>query len=75
MFKEAAGELYSFEFEADKPFIAQVERLAEKHNVALQKGWKVDVARNFKQNGNYEIPKSFEDNWIKLFKRLSSDIN
>ncbi|NJR63786.1 MAG: AAA family ATPase [Cyanobacteria bacterium CRU_2_1] len=61
----------------DKPILLQVQEHAQKNGVALQLGWKVDVAvqvknRLLKDNDPMKKHESFVEIWKQLFERIQT---
>lgn len=58
---------------ANHPIVDQIEDWAKKENIVLEKGWKVEIARElqnkFDKNFN-KVDKVFIDIWSKLFQTL-----
>ena len=72
---------YIFRFQADgenltgeQPVISQIEQFAKRNEIELNKGWKVDLSRNVKQQilKAKTVPEEFVEKWIQLFKRFDS---
>lgn len=57
-----------------QPVIPQIEEFARKHRIELNKGWKVDLSRNVKQQLHKakSVPDEFVEKWIQLFERFNS---
>lgn len=56
------------------PIIPQIESFADKHYIELPKGWKVDLARNVKQQllkYNGEIDENYVERWEQLFSKFA----
>lgn len=57
----------------DKPIVDQIEAWAKKENIIMEKGWKVELARElqnkFDKNFN-KIEAKYIDIWSKLFESL-----
>lgn len=60
-------------YKANHPIVDQIEDWAKKENILLEKGWKVEIARElqnkFDKNFN-KVDKEFIDIWSKLFETL-----
>jgi len=57
--------------EEGKPIIPQIEAYAEKHELELEPGWKVDVANQFKARlDKMTISDEYADRWERVFKDL-----
>lgn len=55
-----------------EPVISQIEQFANRNEVELNRGWKVDLSRNVKQQilKVKNIPEDFVEKWIQLFKKF-----
>jgi hypothetical protein len=59
-----------------KPLVPQVKEFAKKHNITLEEGWKVDVAKTAKERllqGRDTIDQSRVSKWQELFLQISPD--
>nr|WP_315155703.1 AAA family ATPase [uncultured Flavobacterium sp.] len=59
--------------QTDKPIVDQIEAWAKKENVTMEKGWKVELARELqnKFDKNFDkIEAKYIDIWSKLFESL-----
>ncbi len=59
-----------------EPIVDQIEAWAKKNGVQLEDGWKVEVARIAQNRFDKimeEIPVEMEENWKKLFEKLTTD--
>lgn len=57
----------------DKPIVDQIEDWAKTENIILEKGWKVEIARDLqdKFDKNFEkVDEKYIEIWRKLFKKL-----
>ncbi|WP_130735473.1 AAA family ATPase [Flavobacterium sp. J27] len=63
-------------YKKDEPIVDQIEAWATKNNIELGKGWKVEIAR-IAQNRFDKVmenaSKEMEDNWKKLFDKLTTE--
>lgn len=60
---------------ADKPMLSQIESYAKAHQIDLESGWKVHVARLVKQRlpqTNIKIDSRLEDTWTKMFEQFET---
>ncbi|SNB79806.1 AAA domain-containing protein, putative AbiEii toxin, Type IV TA system [Arboricoccus pini] len=61
--------------QARKPIVPQIEAWAEKHGIALEKGWKVEIAKRFKSlaltRGIEAFDAEMQGKWVTLFERLA----
>lgn len=75
LFRDVEDEDILDELSEDKPIVPQIEAFAKKHNVELEKGWKVDLSKHVKiQLGkakSEKIEKQFIEKWVALFKKFS----
>lgn len=62
--------------EAGKPIVPQIEAWAAKQGIALEKGWKVEVAKRVKQlalaRGIEAFDADTQAKWVALFNRLAA---
>lgn len=67
---------FSYILQANKPIIPQVEAWATKHGIKLDKGWKVEIAKRFKQSALNKGLDAFDPDaqsrWVNLFKKLAT---
>lgn len=57
----------------NKPIVDQIENWAKKENLTLEKGWKVDIARDLQNKFDktfVEVNEKYTSMWIKLFEQL-----
>ena len=59
-----------FEPDEGKPIVPQIEEYAEEHNITLKKGWKVDLAKEFKRQISSKKKKSVEEAYLKEWTEL-----
>lgn len=62
-------------YEKGEPIIDQIEAWAKKNSIQLEEGWKVEIARIAQNRFDKimeEIPKEMEENWKKLFNKLTT---
>lgn len=61
--------------EVGKPIVPQIEAWAAKHGITLEKGWKVEIAKRFKQlaltRGIEAFDAATQAKWVALFEKLS----
>lgn len=59
----------------DQPIVPQIEAWAAKHSLALEKGWKVEIAKRFKQlalmRGIEAFDAAVQARWVDLFTKLA----
>lgn len=61
-------------YQEGDPIVDQIETWANKNSIQLEDGWKVEIARitqNRFDKVMESIPSSLEDNWKKLFDKLT----
>jgi energy-coupling factor transporter ATP-binding protein EcfA2/Fe-S cluster assembly ATPase SufC len=60
---------------ADSPVVPQIEEWARQHDLTLEKGWKVQLAKRVKQQllsrGVDRIEVGFLETWVKLFSAFA----
>lgn len=57
----------------DKPIVDQIENWAKAESIILEKGWKVEIARDLQNKFDKSFDKvnqKYVDIWIKLFEKL-----
>lgn len=62
-------------YKKDEPIVDQIEAWAAKNSIELGKGWKVEIARiaqNRFDKVMENVSKEMEDNWKKLFDKLTT---
>lgn len=75
LFRDVEDEYFEDFLVTGQAIVPQVEAFAEKYNIALPKGWKVDVARGVKQqlqkaNANV-VPDEYLTKWVTLFDKFN----
>ena len=75
LFRDVEDEDFENFLVTGQPLVPQVEAFAEKYNIDLPKGWKVDVARAVKRkiqktNANI-IPDEYLTKWETLFNKFN----
>lgn len=64
------------EYEEKSAIVPQIEEFASKNNVALEKGWKVEVARNMKHMlKNKNIMQEIKDEDMEIWKKIFIDFD
>lgn len=63
------------EFDSSKPVISQIEEWANIYSIILDKGYKVELAKDIKRDlttGSQAtiVPTEYEEKWVSLFKKL-----
>ncbi len=62
-------------YKKGEPIVDQIEAWAKKSSIELEEGWKVEIARiaqNHFDKIMVELPQEMEENWKKLFNKLTS---
>jgi len=63
-------------YKKDEPIVDQIKAWATKNSIELGKGWKVEIARiaqNRFDKVMENVSKEMEDNWKKLFEKLTTE--
>lgn len=67
---------FSLALQAGKPIVPQIEAWAAKHGLTLEKGWKVEIAKRFKQLALTRGIEAFDEavlaKWVTLFEKMAS---
>jgi len=67
---------FSLALQAGKPIVPQIEAWAAKYGLTLEKGWKVEIAKRFKQLALTRGIEAFDETvlakWVTLFEKLAS---
>ena len=58
------------EYEKTKPLVPQIEDFAKKYNVSLEKGWKVELAKQFKKLINKKNKDSIKEETLTIWKKI-----
>lgn len=75
LFRDVEDEAFEDYHVTGQAIVPQVESFAEKYNVALPKGWKVDVARGVKQQLQKAKPEIVPDEYLQKWERLFNMFN
>lgn len=62
-------------YSVDKPIVNQIEEWAQDNSIELEKGWKVDLARNMQNRFDKAFSnfnESLVEAWVNLFNRFTS---
>lgn len=62
-------------YSVDKPIVNQIEEWAQDNSIELEKGWKVDLARNMQNRFDKafsNVNESLVEAWVNLFNRFTS---
>lgn len=74
MFRDIDDEIFGDVYVDSDPIVDQIEGFAKKHNIELDNGWKVDLARSVKQEilrkKNIDFDESYLEIWSKLFEAI-----
>ncbi len=63
-------------YKGGEPIVDQIESWAKKNGVQLEEGWKVEIARVAQNRFDKimeSIPNDMEENWRKLFERMTTE--
>jgi len=58
------------EYEKTKPIVPQIEDFAKKYNVSLEKGWKVELAKQFKKLINKKNKDLIKEETLTIWKKI-----
>lgn len=58
------------QYEKTKPLVPQIEDFAMKHNVSLEKGWKVELAKQFKKLISKKNKNSIREETVEIWKKI-----
>jgi len=58
------------EYEKTKPIVPQIEDFAKKYNVSLEKGWKVELAKQFKKLKNKKNKDLIKEETLTIWKKI-----
>lgn len=76
LFRSVETEEFEDVYKLGEPILPQIEQFSKKHNVTLELGWKVDLARNAKQRllmqGKKIVSDDIQKMWQELFKRFQA---
>lgn len=75
LFRDAEDEDFEDFFVAGQAILPQVEAFGKKYNIALPKGWKVDVARGVKQQIQKAKPDAIPSEYLKKWETLFNKFN
>lgn len=67
--------LFEDVYQTDEPIVNQIEAWAEQNSIDLEKGWKVELARNLQNRFDkvfLNIDKSLVEKWVNLFNKFIS---
>jgi predicted ATP-dependent endonuclease of OLD family len=75
LFREVEDAEFADEYDNTAPILPQIEKFALEHNVELEHGWKVVLARNIKRQmeRKVDVDKEAVDKWVKLFNSLNKE--
>lgn len=63
-------------YQEGEPIVNQIEAWAQKNRIQLEDGWKVEIARIAQNKFDKimeSVPKEMEENWKKLFEKLTME--
>lgn len=72
-FRDVDEDFQSF-YDVSKPIVPQIEVFASRHNIELEKGWKVQLAKHVKvqlQKTETSVPGNYLEKLIKLFNKFN----
>lgn len=75
IFNNVEEETFDSVCNSNKPIIPQIESFATKHNVILERGWKVSLAKGVKaqlSNPKTTVDEGVMSNWETLFSKIST---
>ena len=76
IFHDLEDMYFEDEYEEKSAIVPQIEEFASKNNVALEKGWKVEVARNMKHMlKNKNIMQEIKDEDMEIWKKIFIDFD
>lgn len=75
IFRDVEDETFEEVYTNRKAIVPQIEAFARRHNIPLNKGWKVEVAKGVKQQlqrANFRtVPDEYIDKWTNLFNSFN----
>ena len=74
LLRDVEDENFKDVYDASKPIVPQIEAFAQKNSIALEKGWKVTLAKSVKQqmsNPKVTAPDASVEKWAKLFNKIN----
>ena len=75
LFRDVEDEVFEDVYIEGQAIVPQVEAFASRHNIELDSGWKVEVARGVKQQllkaKADTVPDSYISKWESLFNRFN----
>ena len=63
-------------YQKGSPIVNQIEAWANKYNISLNEGWKVEIARAIQNRFDKimeSLPTGLKDNWIRLFETITKE--
>ena len=52
------------------PIVPQLEKFAQKNNITLELGWKVELSKKVKKKFESKVSDELEEKWKGLFDKL-----
>lgn len=75
LFISVEDELFEDVYDDKKPILPQIESFAQVHNISLEAGWKVTLAKAFKQaiknTAGDKVEEKYVSIWLKLFETIT----
>lgn len=75
LFRDVEDQLFSDSYQEGYAILPQIEAFAQMNNISLYEGWKVDVARGFKQQlmktKIEDVPERYLSKWKELFDKFN----
>lgn len=74
-FRDVEDADFADDYDNAAPIIPQIEKFANEHNVDLEHGWKVVLAKNIKRQmeRKIDVEKAIVDRWVKLFNAFNKE--
>jgi predicted ATPase len=75
-FRDVEVESFQDVYDTSKPIVPQIETFANKHNIDLEKGWKVQLSKSVKQqllNPKTTVNDVVVARWLKLFNSFNTN--
>lgn len=75
LFREVEDAEFADDYDNTVPIVPQIEKFANEHDVDLEHGWKVVLAKSIKRQmeKKIEVEKSVVDKWAKLFNAFNNE--
>jgi predicted ATP-dependent endonuclease of OLD family len=65
---------FDYIYDKDKPIVPQMEKFANENGYKLEKGWKVELAKDFQKSFDRivdRIPEDLKEKWINLIQTIT----